>query len=161
MLKINTELKSYIAGFLDGDGCVMFQLIRRTDYRYGFQVKGSIVFYQKSNRKSYLEWLKTILKSGYIRVRKDGMAEYNIVELKSVMEILALLEPYVVLKKQHVKLAKNIQSLLSCEPKLEKLIEAAELVDRFGELNYSKRRTNTSLTLKAYLKEHNLYPRND
>ena len=158
---LTNELKSYIAGFLDGDGCITFQLIRRKDYLYGFQIKASIIFYQKATRKFYLDWLKSILIAGYVRIRKDGMAEYNIVELDYVMKILNSIESYVVLKKEHIKLAKRIQSLLQSEPKLEKFIQAAELVDKFSELNYSKNRTNTSLTLKTYLKERNLYPRND
>ena len=36
---ISTTTKSYIAGFLDGDGCIMFQLIHRKDYVYGYQIR--------------------------------------------------------------------------------------------------------------------------
>ena len=44
---------------------------------------------------------------------------------------------------------------------LEKFIKAAELVDKFKDLNYSKKRTNTSKKLKEFLRQHKLYPRND
>lgn len=161
MTTLTPTIKSYIAGFLDGDGCVMFQLIRRKDYRWGFQIKASIVFYQKTSKRAFLEWLKGILKYGYIRDRKDGMTEYSIVESKSVKEVLTMLEPYLVLKKEHVNIAKRIFYLLKDGACLEKFIQAAELVDKYGELNYSKKRLNTSSTLKIFLHQRKLYPRND
>ena len=43
---MNDEEKSYIAGFLDGDGSIMAQLVKRKGYKLGFQVRTSIVFYQ-------------------------------------------------------------------------------------------------------------------
>ena len=88
---MSNEEKAYIAGFLDGDGCIMAQLVRRKDYVYGYQVRTSIVFYQKSSHKEILSWLKKQLKYGYIRDRNDGMTEYTIVGFKEVQEILALL----------------------------------------------------------------------
>ncbi len=161
MLKISENKKAYIAGFLDGDGCIMYQLIRRKDYRYGFEIRASIVFYQKSQNYKHLERLKNLLKAGYLRNRKDGMTEYTIVGLKPVIEILNLLKPYCMLKAEHIKVAKKINGLLEGGFNLKKFIKASELVDRFKILNYSKKRKNTSVKLKDYLKKHKLYPCND
>ena len=161
MPKIPEKIKAYLAGFLDGDGCIMYQLVRRKDYRYGFQIRASIVFYQKIKNAQHLKRLKNLLKLGYIRDRKDGMIEYTIVGLDPVMEILESLKPYVVLKKEHIKLAERINALLKGKFDLRRFIKASELVDRFQILNYSKKRTNTSKELKNYLKKHKLYPRND
>jgi len=161
MPKISLKIKAYLAGFLDGDGCVMYQLIRRKDYRYGFQIRASVVFYQKTQNSSQLEWLKKLLKVGYIRNRKDGMTEYTIVGLRPVIEILKLLEPYVVLKRKHIRFAKRINSLLNGKFNLRKFVKASELVDQFQILNYSKKRINTSKELKNYLKGHKLYSCND
>ncbi len=158
---ISENTKAYIAGFLDGDGCIMYQLIRRKDYRYGFEIRASIVFYQKSQNHKHLERLKNLLKAGYLRNRKDGMTEYTIVGLKPVIEILKVLEPYSMLKKEHIKTAKRINRLLEGQFNLRKFVKASELVDRFKFLNYSKKRKNTSEKLKNYLKRHKLYPRND
>jgi rhamnogalacturonyl hydrolase YesR len=159
--RISETIKSYIAGFLDGDGCIMYQLIRRKDYRYGFEIRASIVFYQKTQNEKYLKQLKNFLKIGYLRKRKDGMTEYTIVGLKPVMEILKLVEPYCKIKKTHIKLAKKINRLLEGKFDLKKFIKASELVDKFQQLNYSKKRKITSKTLKEYLEKHKLYPRND
>jgi hypothetical protein len=159
---ISSIVKSYIAGFLDGDGCIMFQLIRRKDYIYGYQIRASIVFYQKSVNRPHLEWLKQLLKVGYIRDRKDGMTEYTIVGLEPVIKILRLLKPYVCLKKRHIGLSLKIYSLLNNKRfELTKFIQAACLVDKFKDLNYSRRRINTSKELKKFLRQHNLYPSND
>ena len=158
---ISFTTKSYIAGFLDGDGCVMFQLIKRSGYKYGFQIRASIVFYQKTKNRQHLEWLKSIFKAGYIRNRNDDMTEYTIVGLARVIKILKLLMPYLKLKKLHAKKAMDIYRLLQGEFNLNKFIKAAKLVDDFKELNYSKKRINTSVQLKEYLRQNKLYPRND
>lgn len=156
MSVISSLVKSYIAGFLDGDGC-----IRRKDYIYGFQIRASIVFYQNEKNRHHLEWLHSIFTVGYIRLRRDHMAEYTIVGFKSAMRILKLLKPYLRLKKPHVVLAGQIHRLMSGQFRLKKFIQAAELVDGFAKLNYSKKRINTSQVLKDYLRQHKLYPCND
>ena len=159
---ISSTIKSYISGFLDGDGCIMLQLVRRKDYIYGFQIRASVVFYQKTINRSHLEYLKKILSDvGYIRDRNDDMTEYTIVGFKSVVEILKLLKPYVILKKEHILTVLQVHRILQGKFSVEKLLKAAELVDKFKELNYSKKRINDSTVLKNYLKQHKLYPRND
>ena len=161
MVAISPSVKSYISGFLDADGCIMFQLVRRKDYIYGYQIRASIVFYQNESKREFLEWLHKIFAVGYIRNRKDTMCEYTIVGLNPVISILRLLRPYVRLKKEHINLALRINKLVGKKTSLTKLVKAAELVDGFGYLNYSKKRTNTSAVLKFYLRQHKLYPRND
>ena len=155
--------KAYIAGFLDGDGCIMYQLIHRHDYVYKYQVRASIVFYQKTKHRRILEWLQTQLVQGYIRDRNDEMTEYTIVGLRYVFDILMMLEPFLRLKKEHVGVAKQITMLLPHRKRIhpETLLKAAELVDQFAFLNYSKKRTNTAVQLREALQEGCHIPRND
>ena len=160
MSVISETTKAYIAGFLDGDGCVMYQLVRRKDYVYGYQIRASVAFYQKTEHRAYLERLKSIFKIGYLRDR-PVMTDYTIVGLKPVMDTLVLLEPYVVLKQPQIGVAKRISEILEGKFTVEKLVKAAEVVDEFGTLNYSKKRTNTSSVLKEHLRKHGLYPCND
>ena len=105
------ELLSYIAGFLDGDGCIMLQLVRRKDYVYGFQIRASIVFYQKQKHRVFLEWLQKQFQVGYIRNRNDGMSEYTIVGFKSVTKVLKKLKPFLRLKKKHVNLVFKVDKI--------------------------------------------------
>ena len=155
---MSSEELAYIAGFLDGDGCVMAQLVRRKDYIYGYQIRTSIVFYQKLKNQEILYWLKSRLKIGYIRHRNDGMAEYTIVGLKEVESILKTLLPYLRLKQ---KLSEQVLKLIKVHPKKmtpEELVRMSELVDSTAKFNYSKKRTNTSETVRSYLKQSNLFP---
>lgn len=152
------EELSYIAGFLDGDGCIMLQLVYRHDYVYGYQIRASIVFYQKQQYTAFLSWLKTKLKYGYIRKRNDGMCEYTIVGTSAVKVILTKLLPYLRLKKRQAELALKVLGQMpgtgrKLGPKI--LLNLAAEVDKFAYLNYSKKRTNTSSVVREFLKLHN------
>ena len=153
------EELAYTAGFLDGDGCIMLQLVYRHDYVFGYQIRASIVFYQKTRYKSFLESIKHKLKSGYIRERNDGMSEYTIVGVKPVSKILKLLYPYLRLKKEQARLTLHVLSKMpgrgrKFKPSL--LLSLAKEVDKFADLNYSKRRTNTSIKVEEFFKSHNI-----
>ena len=153
----NEEL-AYIAGFLDGDGCIMLQMIYRKDYLLGYQIRASVVFYQKQRNSTLLEWLKQVWKSGYIRNRNDGMCEYTVVGPKPVATLLTALYPYLRLKKQQATVALAVLAKMP-DGRLMKpniLYSLAKEVDQFAEFNYSKRRTNTSQQVKEFLVSHNL-----
>lgn len=152
---MNEQLLSYISGFLDGDGCIMAQLIHRKDYKLGYQIRLSIVFYQKARHIEFLEWLKLKLKYGYIRIRNDDMAEYTIVGHGEVREVLTKLLSHLKLKKDLAKLAIQI-SKVSKKPSVKELLSYALLVDKSAKYNYSKKRTNTYQQVKAYLINHKI-----
>ncbi len=154
------EELSYIAGFLDGDGCIMLQLVYRHDYVFGYQIRASIVFYQDIRNRHFLEWLKKKLGYvGYVRNRNDGMSEYTIVGVKAVTQVLKLLKPYLKLKEKQVNLAlKVLKQMPVSGDKLtpKELLRLSKLVDGFLFLNYSKRRTNTSIKVEEFLRSKNL-----
>ncbi|MDW8226164.1 MAG: LAGLIDADG family homing endonuclease, partial [Bacteroidota bacterium] len=102
------EVWSYIAGFLDGDGCINVQLVRRKDYRLGYQIRPSITFFQKRKHRAFLEWLQSVLGVGQIRERKDGMSEYSVVEIRAVEQVLQKLRPYIRLKRPQCDLVLEI-----------------------------------------------------
>ncbi|MFA5019594.1 MAG: LAGLIDADG family homing endonuclease [Candidatus Pacearchaeota archaeon] len=134
---------AYIAGFLDGDGSIFFQIVSRPDYKQKFQIRSSVAFYQKTEYKEILEWLKNIFENGCIRHRKTGISDYTIVEPKEVHKILILLQPYIKLKKRQVKLGLEILNKLDNKKSDEDFLDICKLVDKFKELNYSKKRKLT------------------
>ena len=155
---VSNEELAYIAGFLDGDGCVMAQLVRRKDYIYGYQIRTSIVFYQKSRNQRILHWLKSRLEMGYIRHRNDEMTEYTIVGLREVDIVLTILLPYLRLKKE---LAEEVIELIKAIPKRmtpEELVRLSKIVDSTAKFNYSKKRTNTGMTVRSYLENTDQIP---
>ena len=135
---------AYIAGFLDGDGSIFFQIIPNKN-QTKFQIRTSIAFYQKKQYAEILDWLKEILGNvGYIRHRKTGISDYTIVDSKEVKKILLLLQPYIKLKKKQVELGLEIFNKLENKKSENDFLEICKLVDNFKELNYSKKRTITS-----------------
>jgi intein-encoded DNA endonuclease-like protein len=152
---MDPTILAYIAGFLDGDGSIFFQLVRRKGYIYGYQVRCSIAFYQKSKNARILRWLKSIFKCGYIRHRKTGISDYTIVESEKVKNILQSLKPYVRLKQKHINLGVEILEKLSRINGARSFLEVCRLVDCFQELNYSKKRTVSSKEIEEFLKRHN------
>jgi intein-encoded DNA endonuclease-like protein len=157
---MSDEEKAYIAGFLDGDGSIMAQLVYRKDYRLGYQIRVSIVFYQKTIHQDFILWLKERLGKGYVRTRSDGMSEYTIVGLDEVKYVLTLLVPFLHLKKT---LAIKVLELIGSHPTQrqmtsDKLVELSKLVDETARFNYSKKRTITSINVISFLNDnqHNI-----
>jgi hypothetical protein len=156
---LSNEEKAYIAGFLDGDGSIIAQLVHRKDYRLGYQIRVSVVFYQKTTHQEFLLWLKKQLGFGYIRARRDGMTEYTIVGLREVDFVLKLLYPFLRLKKN---LARDVLKLIKNHPEQRKmtkaqLIKLSALVDKTARFNYSKKRTITSAKVITYLERHKIF----
>ncbi len=152
------ETKAYIAGFLDGDGSIMFQLIERKDYIYGYQIRASVCFYQDSNHKAGLRWLRDKIGYGYIRDRNDGVSDYTIVGYNKVEEVLKMVQPFVVFKAVHVKRAFELLSAIreNLKPTPEQLIELAKLVDSYATLNYSKKKKNNVAKVEEFLNRKGL-----
>ena len=154
----NEEL-AYISGFLDGDGCITVQLVSRKDYLLGYQIRTSIIFYQSKKYVKYLSQLKNLFNTGYVRNRKDGISEYNIVGHSAVKNVLEVLLPYIRIKNNQALLALDIiNSIQSYGGKLQPtdLVNLAKKVDKFSELNYSKKRSITSETVIKFLQEKQL-----
>ncbi|APB33095.1 site-specific DNA endonuclease [Gloeomargarita lithophora Alchichica-D10] len=155
------EVLSYVAGFLDGDGCINVQLVRRKDYRLGYQIRPSVTFFQKQKHRAFLEWLQSVFQAGYIRERKDGMSEYSVVDVKSVDQILAQLRPYIRLKQRQCDLVLEIVAELKHSSRLspQDFLTLARKVDVFEELNDSKKRTIKSSQVAEFMGvQHILIP---
>lgn len=144
MINLTENEKAYIAGFIDGDGCILSQIIKREDYKYKFQIRVSITFYQKKKRHWFILWLHKKLKYGVIRIRNDNMSEYTITGFKLVKQVLILIYPYLMIKRPIAKLVfKIIEEVKTVESK-EHFLEVCKLVDKIAHHTDSKKRKNTS-----------------
>jgi len=158
---MSPEVLSYIAGFLDGDGCINVQLVRRRDYRLGYQIRPSITFCQKRKHRAFLEWLQSVFQVGCIRERKDGLSEYQVVDVAAVERVLRQLRPYIRLKQKQCDLVLEIVAELKHSARLspQHFLALARKVDAFEELNDSKRRTIKSSQVAEFMRvRHILIP---
>ena len=157
---MDSAVLAYIAGFLDGDGSIFFQIVknRRKSTINPFAIRGSVAFYQKTTRATILEQLKNWLLVGYIRHRKTGISDYTIVEPPEVRKILESMRPFVILKTEQIKLGLEILDRLERQNSREAFIETCKLVDQFEQLNYSKKRKITTKVVEDCFKHNPLPP---
>lgn len=153
---MNNVFAAYIAGFLDADGSIYVQLKKNATYKYDFQIYVQVVFYQSSKHKIFLMKLCEEIGHGYVRERKDGICEYIIGDYKGMMHIICMVQKYLKLKKQQSILLQDILSQKQEINSAEDFVKLACMIDRFRELNYSKKRINTADTVKKHLIEKGL-----
>ena len=120
MRKISEKEKSYIAGFLDGDGSLMLQLKKRKDGKAKIRFMLTICFYQDTRHEKPLYWIRNILGIGYISRRNDGMTELRINGYKQVRNIIKDLLPYIRFKKYQAKALFEASDIL-CRGNINKL----------------------------------------
>jgi len=53
-MKLSSNQKAYLAGFLDGDGSIYVRAKPNQTYRFGYQIAPYIVFYQSSINSNFL-----------------------------------------------------------------------------------------------------------
>jgi hypothetical protein len=109
---------SYVAGFLDGDGSIHFQLVKQQEYRFGFYIRASTSFSQSTSARSGLEAIHGLIGGGYLRDRGTGMSDLVITSRPLLLDLLFAVQPYVIFKREHVRRA------LELLPRLERLKEA-------------------------------------
>lgn len=150
---VTTEDKNYIAGFLDGDGSILTQLVKGSNYKYNFTIRVSIVFYQKTKKYWFLVKLRKILGIGELRQKDDGTSDLTITGFRPVKNFLVAFLPYIRLKN---RLAKLVLEILDKREKVQSqadFLEVCKLIDETATLTDSKTRKYTFTSVKAYLKE--------
>ncbi len=157
MINLSEIDKAYIAGFLDGYGSIISQIVKSKDYKFGFYIRLSIVFIQKTDKYWFLIKLKDKLKYGTLRKRNDGISEYTIVSSGPVESLLKDLLPYLKLKKN---LALHVLKIIEYKRNINDnkllFIEACGLVDETISMTYSKKRTITKEVVINHLNSNNI-----
>jgi len=143
---LSQNQKAYLAGFLDGDGSIYVRLKPNSTYRYGFQVAPYIVLFQSQKEKENFQKICSLIGLGYLRVRKDGILEYIIGKTEGLRKFLKIVKPFVILKKRRVALMTEILDKKEKVKNKNDFRKLVDLIDRFRELNYSKKRKKRILT---------------
>ncbi len=160
---MDVSTASYIAGFLDGDGSIHFQLVKQKEYRFGFYIRASISFSHSTSARQGLDTIQTLLGGGgYIRDRGTGMSDLVITSRPILLRILQELEPYVIFKRIHVRRALELLPQLERVKDPQVFLHLAREVDAFATLNYSKTKRISAVDVEQHLRSMGvLCPCND
>jgi hypothetical protein len=143
----------YLAGFLDGDGSIIAQLVFRQDYKFKFQIRLTLQFTQLKKRRWFLEKFQALVGAGYIRDR-GLISDFVLVEPANVGKLLQQLQPFLRLKQKQANLVlKIIEQLPSSRDSQDSFLKLCRLVDQVAELNDTKKRKHTADSVSAMLKE--------
>ena len=160
---MDVSTASYIAGFLDGDGSIHFQLVKQKEYRFGFYIRASVSFSQSTSARQGLEQIHTLLGGGgYMRDRGTGMSDLVITSRPLLLRILQEVEPFVIFKQVHVRRALAILPQLDGVKDPQVFLHLARQVDAFATLNYSKTKRISAADVEQHLRSKGvLCPCND
>lgn len=143
----------YLAGFIDGNGSIMAQLVARPDNKLKYQIRFTIQITQLKKRSWILEQFKDLIGAGYIKNRNE-ISDFVLVETANVYNLLKQLQPFLKLKKKQANLVlKIIEQLPSSKNSSLKFYELCKLVDQVAALNDEKSRVHTAETVAVTLKE--------
>ncbi|OGD56505.1 hypothetical protein A2V71_02370 [Candidatus Berkelbacteria bacterium RBG_13_40_8] len=135
------EFWAYLAGFLDGDGCITAIVERSKTNRSGVRVRIRVSFTQHRYRRKVLDKLKAEIGEGQVaEYNHNSMAEYVIRDQKIILEILEKIKPYLIAKAKHLELALKLMRLENWNSNKTNLQKAMKLAQDIKGLNkYPKR----------------------
>nr|AIT93541.1 putative LAGLIDADG homing endonuclease [Prasiolopsis sp. SAG 84.81] len=142
---------AWLAGFIDADGSINAQIIRRDDYVLKYQVRVSLTVFQSTKRHHILLYIQKLVGKGTIRKRNDGMSEFCVVGATQVKFSLESILPYLKLKKPQAKLVLEIIQKLPYTKNAYVLLQACVLTDKIGMLTDGKKRTIKSDEVRTTL----------
>lgn len=134
--KVGIEAKrAYLAGLIDGDGCIMATIERHREMKFGFRVRVELKITQKEDR--LLHSLCKEFKVGCVSCnrKESNYSTYDwIIRSKSeLVRILEEIQPYSRLKEKQVTIALQIlQKKIISKQDLE---ECARLADALSKSN--------------------------
>lgn len=134
--KVYAEVdRAYLAGLIDGDGCIMATIERHGEKKFGFRVRVSIKITQKDQR--LLVSLCRKYGIGNIKTNRQRTEkltfDWIILDRNDVRLILDLIEPYTKAKGQQVALARQILGLSDATQ--QGLLKMARLADTLSKFN--------------------------
>ena len=148
--KVGVEVKrAYLAGLIDGDGCIMATIERHHEKKFGFRVRVEVKITQKESE--LLKSLAQEFKIGRVSRNNKPSVDYAthdwiIRDKKHVIQILEYIEPYTRLKKKQIVIALRI--LKRAVVTKQDLIKNAQLADALSKFNVrSKNRRKNFATM--------------
>ncbi len=99
--KASLDIKSYIAGFIAGEGCFLISVNRSSNYKTGHSVNLKFGLILHSRELFLLKLIKAELSGvGRIYEKIEGEVRYFISNMKELQELIALLDKYPLLTRK-------------------------------------------------------------
>ena len=140
MGKLSLGKKSYLAGFLDGDGSIYVRLKPNSTYKFGYQMIAYVAFFQSVKHRKDFEKVCKLIPFGSMRIRKDGILEYTISKQEEIKEFLLQVKDFLVMKKPQAELVLEVMKMKQTITDKQDFLNLMNKVEIFRELNYSKKR---------------------
>ena len=140
--------RAYLAGLIDGDGCIMAVIERHGEKKFGFRVRVSIKITQKD--ENLLSFLLRRYGVGRIRNNRKGTDQstfdWIVLNRKDIMSILDLIAPYTKTKCKQVMLARKILNLSDATRLgLMKMARLADSLSKFNVRSRNRRKNYASM----------------
>ena len=145
--KARTEVdRAYLAGLIDGDGCIMATIERHGEKKFGFRVRVEIKITQKES--SLLTSLQKQYNVGRIAPNRTT-CDWIVRDKQQVWLLLGIFAPYTRAKVKQVAIAREI--LAARVATLRDLQRIARLADTLSTFNVrsKNRRKNFASMIKA------------
>ena len=140
MKTLSSEQKSYLAGFLDGDGSIYVRLKPNSTYKFGYQMIAYVAFFQSGKHREEFEKVCKLMPYCTMRTRKDGILEYTISRQEEITEFLLHIKDYLVMKKPQAELVLEVMKLRQGTQTQKDFKILMDKIELFRGLNYSKKR---------------------
>ena len=112
MAHLDKTKSAYLAGFLDGDGSISVKFEKRINYSRGFALKPRVSFTQHTNNRIVLEKIQSWIEDGSLSdYPSKKMSELIIRKKDTIKEILVNIEPFIIVRKQQLKLMLKMLAL--------------------------------------------------
>lgn len=83
-----TLSNDWIVGFVDGEGCFSFSLIKNDSLRFGYQIQGEFTVVQHKRDIQLLHKLKSHFKCGSVAVNHGDRYHYRVKNLNLFLTII-------------------------------------------------------------------------
>ncbi len=90
------DIKSYLSGYVDGEGCFCVSINKSSRHQFGWEIRPSFSVSQNGDRAEVLETLRRQLACGTIRPdRSDRTLKYEVRSVAELVErVIPLFEEY-------------------------------------------------------------------
>ena len=142
LFKLNDNcFYAYLAGFLDGDGCITIRFEKSKTTRLKYRSRVRVSFTQHKSKREVLDQFCKKIGSGKVaEYDHNKMAEYVIYDQKVIKKLLKDIEPYVFVKRRHLLIAQKLLNLKNNGYNKDSLEQMLKLRKSIAALNnYSKK----------------------